>query len=259
MDEDVFRALGDPSRRALLDSLFDRDGQTLAELSAGLEMTRFGVMKHLRVLEEAGLLTTRRVGREKLHYLNPVPIRLIHDRWISKFAEPWMNTMAGLKRELEGAQPMAKPHHVYQIYIRTTPERLWQAITDPDMTEKYYYGSRINIDALEPGGKYNMTMNGYPVQEGEILEADPPRRLVRTVHALFSPEAAAEAPMKHIWEIEPAGDSSCRLSLTLESGTEEATPLFNTAIGGVIVIVSSLKTFLESGETLAAETLPARA
>ena len=111
---------------------------------------------------------------------------------------------------------MAKPHHVYQIYIRTTPERLWQAITDPDMTEKYYYGSRINIEALEPGGKYNMTMNGYPVQEGEILEADPPRRLVRSVHALFSPEAAAEAPMTHIWEIEPAGDSSCRLSLTLE-------------------------------------------
>ena len=80
MDKDVFRALGDPSRRALLDSLFNRDGQTLAELSAGLEMTRFGVMKHLRVLEEAGLLTTRRVGREKLHYLNPVPIRLMHDR-----------------------------------------------------------------------------------------------------------------------------------------------------------------------------------
>src|SRR3954462_7568626 len=178
MDE-VFKALADPSRRDLLDALYEEDGQTLSALQRRLpQMTRFGVMKHLRVLEEAGLLTTRRVGREKLHYLNPVPIRLVHDRWISKFAEPWMMTMAGLKRELEGAEkPMAKPHHVYQIYIRTTPERLWQAITDPDMTEKYYYGSRINIEALEPGGKYNMTMNGYPVQKGEILEADPPRRL----------------------------------------------------------------------------------
>ena len=223
-------------------------------------MTRFGVMKHLSV-SNTPLVTSRRMGRHKVRFLNPVPIRGIHDRWISKFAEPWMQTMAGLKRELEGAEKlMPKPHHVYQIYIRTTPERLWQAITDPDMTEKYYYGSRINIEALEPGGKYNMTMNGYPVQEGEILEADPPRRLVRTVHALFSPEAAAEAPMKRIREIEPAGDSSCRLSLTLESGDSTrkrrcSRPQSVASLSSV----SGLKTYLESGETLAAETLPASA
>jgi DNA-binding transcriptional ArsR family regulator len=100
MDE-VFRALADPTRRSLLDRLFDEDGQTLTALERRLPMTRFGVMKHLRVLEEAGLVTTKRRGREKLHFLNPVPIRLIHDRWVSKYAEPMVATLTGLKQTLE--------------------------------------------------------------------------------------------------------------------------------------------------------------
>ncbi len=100
MDE-VFKALADSTRRQLLDQLFERDGQSLSALEAGLPMSRFGVMKHLRVLEEAGLVTTRRRGREKLHYLNPVPIRLIHDRWVSKYAEPWASALSELKTELE--------------------------------------------------------------------------------------------------------------------------------------------------------------
>jgi DNA-binding transcriptional ArsR family regulator len=100
MDE-VFRALADPTRRSLLDELFREDGQTLGALEEGLPMTRFGVMKHLKVLEQAGLVTTKRRGREKLHFLNPVPIRLIHDRWVSKYAEPWAATLSGIKRELE--------------------------------------------------------------------------------------------------------------------------------------------------------------
>jgi len=97
----VFRALADPTRRSLLDELFREDGQTLGALEEGLPMTRFGVMKHLKVLEQAGLVTTKRRGREKLHFLNPVPIRLIHDRWVSKYAEPWAATLSGIKRELE--------------------------------------------------------------------------------------------------------------------------------------------------------------
>ena len=100
MDE-VFKALADPTRRELLDELFREDGQTLSSLEQGREMTRFGVMKHLKVLEEAGLVTTRRRGREKLHFLNPVPIRLVHDRWVSKYAEPWASGLTRLKRELE--------------------------------------------------------------------------------------------------------------------------------------------------------------
>jgi DNA-binding transcriptional ArsR family regulator len=101
-DDTVFKALADPSRRFLLDLLFARDGRTLTELESELEMTRFGVMKHLRVLERANLVITRWAGREKLHFLNPVPIRLIHDRWISKYAERQVSTLADLKSQLEG-------------------------------------------------------------------------------------------------------------------------------------------------------------
>src|ERR671933_2472008 len=129
----VFRALADPTRRSLLDELYEHDGQTLSALEQRLPMTRFGVMKHLKVLEEAGLVVARKRGREKLHYLNVVPIRLVHDRWVSKYAEPWAATLTGLKRSLEEGV-MEK---VFEIYIKTTPERLWDAITDPDLREKY--------------------------------------------------------------------------------------------------------------------------
>jgi DNA-binding transcriptional ArsR family regulator len=100
MDE-VFKALADPSRRKLLDALFEEDGQTLSALEERLPMTRFGVMKHLKVLEEAGLVTSKRRGREKLHFLNPVPIRLVHDRWVSKYAEPWAAGLSELKQDIE--------------------------------------------------------------------------------------------------------------------------------------------------------------
>jgi DNA-binding transcriptional ArsR family regulator len=100
-EDEVFRALADPTRRSLLDELFERDGQTLSALEQRLPMSRFGVMKHLKVLEQAGLVTTKRRGREKLHFLNPVPIRLVHDRWVSKYAEPWADALSGLKRQLE--------------------------------------------------------------------------------------------------------------------------------------------------------------
>jgi DNA-binding transcriptional ArsR family regulator len=99
--DEVFKALADPSRRTLLDALFEEDGQTLSALEQRLPMSRFGVMKHLKVLEKAGLVTTRRRGREKLHFLNPVPIRLVHDRWVSKYAEPWASALSELKHELE--------------------------------------------------------------------------------------------------------------------------------------------------------------
>src|ERR1700722_832122 len=141
MDE-VFRALADPTRRSLLDELFKEDGQTLGALEARLPMTRFGVMKHLRMLEAAGLVVTRRRGREKLHFLNPVPIRLVHDRWVSKYAEPWAATLSGLKHRLED-KTMEK---IFEIYIKTTPERLWKAITDTEMRRKYNFGAVFKSD-----------------------------------------------------------------------------------------------------------------
>ena len=185
----MFRALADPTRRSLLDELFREDGQTLGALEARFDITRFGVMKHLKQLEEAGLVVTRRRGREKLHFLNPVPIRLVHDRWVSKYAEPWAATLSGLKERLE--RPMEK---VFEIYIRTTPERLWEAIVDPEIRSKYNFGAAMVVPELKAGADFEMTAPKADVVlgEGELLEVDPPRRLVHTMEAYFSDEARAE-------------------------------------------------------------------
>ena len=156
----VFRALADPTRRSLLDELFKEDGQTLSALEQRLPMTRFGVMKHLKVLEEANLVTTRRRGREKLHFLNPVPIRLVHDRWVSKYAEPWAATLSGLKKTLEEDQ-MEK---VFEIYIKTTPERLWEAITDPELRQKYNFGVGVSSD-WTPGSRYEAVHAGAGIAD----------------------------------------------------------------------------------------------
>ena len=238
----MFRALADPTRRSLLDELFREDGQTLSALEGRFEITRFGVMKHLKQLEEAGLVVTRRRGREKLHFLNPVPIRLVHDRWVSKYTEPWAAALVGLKHRLEN--PMEK---VFEIYIRTTPERLWAAITDPDIRSKYHFGSRVVSD-WTPGSRFEMVHHGAdgPLCDGENLEVEPPRRLVQSMVALWSDEARSEGTSRVTWEIEPIGDS-CRLTVThdqLRDGANEE------LYGGWPMILSGLKTWLETGELL---------
>src|SRR5687767_14975716 len=197
--DDVFRALADPTRRSLLDELFRQDGQTLGALEERYEMTRFGVMKHLKQLEEAGLIVTRREGREKLHFLNPVPIRLVHDRWVSKYAEPWAAALSGLKTRLEGTM-----EKVFEIYIRTTPDRLWEAITDPEMRAKYNFGTRIDTD-WKVGSKLQTVhpKADGPLGQGEILEVDPPRRLVHTMVAMWSDEVKNEGESRVTWEIQP--------------------------------------------------------
>jgi uncharacterized protein YndB with AHSA1/START domain/DNA-binding transcriptional ArsR family regulator len=241
--DDVFRALADPTRRSLLDELFREDGQTLSALEARFDITRFGVMKHLKQLEEAGLVVTRRRGREKLHFLNPVPIRLVHDRWVSKYAEPWAAELSDLKRRLES--PMEK---VFEIYIRTTPERLWEAIVDPDIRAKYNFGAAMVVSELKPGAHFEMTAPKAEgiLGEGEILEVDPPRRLVHTMAAYFSDEAKAEGTSRVTWEIEPVGDS-CRLVLTHDQLREGANAQL---YGGWPMVLSGLKTWLESGQLL---------
>src|SRR3954452_8816641 len=180
----VFKALADPTRRSLLDALFEEDGQTLSALEGRLAMTRFGVMKHLRVLEEAGLMTTRRRGREKLHFLNPVPIRQVHDRWVSKYAAPWAAALTGLKRELEEDQ-MEK---VFEIYIKTTPERLWEAITSNEMRQKYRFGVGVESDWTNGSQYTERHPAGVDIATGENVEVDPPRRLVQSFQALWSDE-----------------------------------------------------------------------
>src|SRR3954447_25950614 len=134
----VFKALADGTRRELLDELFRRDGQTLTALQSRFEMTRVAVAKHLRLLEDAGLVVARRRGREKLHFLNPVPIRQLHDRWTTKYTQGWTAALTDLKDELENLV-----EQVFEIYIRCTPERLWQAITDADTRARYQFGARV--------------------------------------------------------------------------------------------------------------------
>src|ERR671916_303319 len=164
----VFRALADPTRRQLLDELFREDGQTLRALEERFAMSRFGVMKHLKLLEEAGLVVTRKEGREKRHFLNPVPIRLVHDRWVSKYAEPWAAALSELKTRLE--RPVEK---VFEIYIKTTPERLWEAITSPEDRAKFNFGATVHAD-WSPGARYELRAGDLALGEGEVLEADPP-------------------------------------------------------------------------------------
>lgn len=242
MDE-VFRALADPTRRSLLDELYKQDGQTLGALEQRLEMTRFGVMKHLKVLEEAGLVVTRRRGREKLHFLNPVPIRLVHDRWVSKFAAPWAATLSDLKHSLE-ERTMEK---IFEIYIKTTPERLWQAITDSEMRSKYSFGVGVESE-WKPGSPYKTTTSQWPtpISEGEILEIDPPRRLVQSFRALWGEDVISEGTSRVTWEIRPVGDS-CHLVVTHDQLREAAN---EELYGGWMMILSGLKTLLETGELL---------
>src|SRR3979490_2656670 len=147
----VFKALADPTRRSLLGELFRSDGQTLSAPGERFSMTRFGVMKHLKQLEEAGLVVTKRRGREKFHFLNPVPIRLVHDRWVSKYAEPWAAALSDLKQRLEHSM-----EKVFEIYIRTTPDRLWEAITDPEIRAKYNFGVGVHSD-WKPGSRLEMS------------------------------------------------------------------------------------------------------
>jgi uncharacterized protein YndB with AHSA1/START domain/DNA-binding transcriptional ArsR family regulator len=246
--EAIFRALGDPSRRTLLDRLFERDGQTLHELGVRLDMTRFGVMKHLRVLEAAGLVATRRAGREKLHYLNPVPIRLIHDRWISKYAAPWVGALGALKAELEGA-PMGRPSHVYEVYIRTTPQELWDAITRPELTRQYFYGSSVESDWKVGSPVIHRMANGSIALEGTIVEAVPPRRLVTTFVMVHDEEARRDRPSRVTWEIEPLG-AVCKLTVTHDDFDGE-TRTYRQVARGWNPVLSGLKTLLETGEPLA--------
>jgi uncharacterized protein YndB with AHSA1/START domain/DNA-binding transcriptional ArsR family regulator len=262
VDDEVFRALADASRRTLLDRLFERDGQTLGELEAALpRMGRFGVMKHLRVLEAANLVTSRKVGRERHHYLNPVPIRRIHDRWLDRYRIRAADLLDDLRFTLE-TQPMtvstdatpttAPPDHVVTTFIRATPDTVWRALTESDFTIRYYYRSTVESD-WQPGSPYRYSIDGEPAIEGQILEADRPRRLVMTFSAVWDPEVAADPPSRMTWELEESGPGVTRLTV-IHGGFESETETFRQVTGGWSWIVSGLKSLLETGEPL-----PARA
>ncbi|MBF6315747.1 metalloregulator ArsR/SmtB family transcription factor [Nocardia cyriacigeorgica] len=259
MDE-VFKALSDPSRRRLLDTLRARDGQSLRELCGGLDMARQSVSKHLAVLEAANLVTTRRSGREKLHYLNAEPINAIADRWINRYHRARVTALADLKSALE-TSPMSDTEFVYTTYIKTTDRQLWQALTDPAFTSQYW-GATFETD-WQPGSEIVWKQGGWVGKDPEqvVVEAEPYRRLSYTWHtidAAFAAEFgmnsdelaewAAEPRSKVTFEIEPQGET---VKLTVvHDGFAPGSRVLEGVRGGWPSILSSLKSLLEIGQAL---------
>jgi uncharacterized protein YndB with AHSA1/START domain/DNA-binding transcriptional ArsR family regulator len=260
VDDEVFKALADPSRRRLLDSLNERNGQTLRELCAGLDMARQSVSKHLAVLESAGVVTTMWRGREKLHYLDAAPINAIADRWISRYDRARAAALADLKTALE-QDPMSATEFVYTTYINTTPERLWTALTDPAFTERYW-GARFDSD-WTAGARLTWEENGVTIADPAqvVVESEPYRRLAYTWHT-FTPEwakahdigpdvfdaIAKERRSTVTFDIEQTGQV---VKLTVvHGGFEPGSKVLEMISGGWPHLLSDLKTLLETGETL---------
>ena len=207
-------------------------------------MSRFGVMKHLRVLEEAGLVVTKRRGREKLHFLNPVPIRLVHDRWVSKYAEPWA---AGAQRASNEPWRTGPWRRSSRSTSRRRPSGCGRRSPIPSMRGEVQLRRRRSTPTGRTGrATARVHAGAVAIGEGENLEVDPPRRLVQSITALWSDDVKAEGTSRVTWEIEPVGDS-CRLTVTHDQLREGAN---NELYGGWPMILSGLKTLLETGEQL---------
>lgn len=258
--DDVFRALADGSRRKLLDRLNERNGQSLRELCTGLEMSRQAVSKHLAVLESAGLVTAVRHGREKLHYLNPVPIHELADRWIGRYERGRLTALSTLRQALEG-NPLNKPAFVYTIYIETTAEKLYEALTTPEFLKQYHGGWAPASDWQAGSPVYwPVEENGEPQDLGQrVLVAEPGKRLVYTWHTLqpmhrqmleMSDEefAAARKERSQVaFDIEPAEipQLGVKLTITHDGFDSPESRMLESVSGGWVMLASQLKSILE--------------
>ncbi len=262
----VFRALGDPGRRRLLDRLNERNGLTLSELSADMGMTRQSVSKHLDVLETAGLVATLRRGREKLHYLNVAPINDIAERWIHRYDRARAAALSDLTTALE-ATPMEETTFVYTTYIHATPERVWLGLTDPVFTKRYWGGVSFPSDWAK-GSTYDVAYeeSGLVISDPAqvVLESDPYRRLAYTWHTFTSAWGAfhgkteeevarwsSESRSKVAFEIEDAGGGVVRLTV-VHDGFDPGSEVLQGISGGWPAVMASLKTLLETGSALPA-------
>ncbi|WP_246113500.1 ArsR/SmtB family transcription factor [Streptomyces montanus] len=249
----ALKALADATRRRMLDRLRERNGQTLKELSEDLGMTRQAVSKHVTVLESANLVSAVRRGREKLHYLNPVPIQQIHERWISQYEHDRLNALSSLKTALEETT-VTGPDFVYTIYIATTPEELWKALTDPEFTRRYW-GAGETAVAVEsdwrPGSPVAHRFAGAdePFMRGEVIEADPPRRLTYTVGFVPTPDNPAPDTRRATasFHLEETADSQVKLTI---HSSDPRTEMREQVHQGWPVVLSSLKTLLETGRPM---------
>jgi uncharacterized protein YndB with AHSA1/START domain/DNA-binding transcriptional ArsR family regulator len=242
----VFKALADPTRRALLDRLRERNGETLGELCEPLEMARQSATQHLHVLEAANLISTLRRGRAKLHYLNPVPIWTIQERWIEKFERPRLRAMATIKERAEEDTMVDRPSYVYVTYIESSPQRVWDALIDPDLTAMYWGHSNVSDWRVgSPWEHQRVDGSGIADVAGTVLESAPPRRLVMTFD---SPgHTPPHGPSKVTFDIEPYHEI-VRLTVTHENLADR--DAFESISAGWPAVCANLKSMLETGHVL---------
>ncbi|WP_246264693.1 ArsR/SmtB family transcription factor [Acrocarpospora pleiomorpha] len=234
----VFKALADQTRRYLLDRLHERNGQTLGELCEHLDMARQSVTQHVALLEAANLISTVRRGREKLHYLNPVPLHEIQERWIDKFERPRLRTLSALKRRAEEHDMADKPTFVYVTYIQSTPEKVWHALTDADLTAEYWGHSNVSDWQVGSTWEHRRTDgSGIADVVGTVLETVPPKRLVMTFGD----------PSQVTFDIEPYGEI-VRLTVTHENLANQAD--YDAISAGWPAVLANLKSLLETGHVL---------
>jgi uncharacterized protein YndB with AHSA1/START domain/DNA-binding transcriptional ArsR family regulator len=251
-DDLVFKALADPTRRLLLDRLHERNGQTLGELCGPLAMTRQAATQHLDVLEQANLVSTVRRGRGKHHYLNPVPLHEIEERWIDKFERPRLRALSAIRRRAEqggetmtGKPPSDTPTYVYVTYIESTPEQVWHALTDADLTARYW--GHANVSDWQVGSRWEHRRtdgSGIADVAGTVVESVPPSRLVCT---WGPPRNEAAGDLTRVtFGIEPHG-AIVRLTVTHEDLTVEGR---REVSHGWPAVVANLKSLLETGHVL---------
>ena len=246
----TFKALADPSRRLILDIVKNKLGININEVSDNFEFSRFAVMKHIKILEEAELIVHKREGKFKKLYINVMPIQAIYDRWISKYSGLWAKGLTSLKYQLEKEGEMTDKElkHVFVLYIKTTKKKLWEALTNSELTLQYYYGMAVNSDftegsKIEYHGKNKEGKDHIPVA-GEIIEAVPYEKLV---HSFWFPEAD-DKPSRVQYDIEEA-EGIIKLTLT-HDGFETETETFKSVVQGWPLILSGLKTLLETDSPL---------
>lgn len=255
----IFDALAHPTRRALLDRLRLADGATTSALAAGQEASRFAIMKHLRILEDAGLVVSRKVGRGRRHYLNPVPIQELADCWTAPFLAPLLQNLTRLKataetRAMTATPPPPPPVHVWEMFVRATPEAFWDVLTDDARTPLWQHFDMTHRTEWRVGGRIAFLLGDTEMIVGELLELDPPRRLVHSFSARWAPDVAADSPSRVTWEITPVGEDACKGVLT-HDGFAGATATALAVTGGWPEALSRLKTLVETGTPF---RLPAR-
>ena len=243
----IFNAIGDKSRRYLMDLLYEKNGQSLTELSSMLDMSRQAVTKHLKILEQAELIIPVWKGKEKIHYLNPVPLQLVYNRWMSKFDENRVRALYNLKSVLENMNQEANMKGLmYQIVITSKAQQVWEFLTNPDFTKKFWFGRQV-ISDWEIGSQVRVvTPDGKEEVQGKVLEFDPYKRLSYTWQ---TPEEADNEPSTVVFELQEMGPL---VKLTILHDIDAESAKFQQAASGWTFILCGLKTLIETGEAMPA-------